>query len=148
MKAIRFSLQNLRREFHSGELRAMAIALIIAVSAITSVGFFSDRIHRALQMLAGELIAADLVVLSSEPTNLQWIKEANRRGLDTAQTITFPSIGMANDKSQLVSVKAVSETYPLRGSLQVTDIAYGEGTIVNQTPAQGKVCLTHACYRS
>ena len=38
----------LRRELKSGELTVLALALLVAVAAMSSVAFFADRIDSAL----------------------------------------------------------------------------------------------------
>ena len=40
MNLFRLSLRMLRRDWRAGELRILALALIIAVSSITTVSFF------------------------------------------------------------------------------------------------------------
>ena len=62
MRSWRFALLGLWREWRSGELRLLAFALTLAVAAVTSVGFFTDRVEQALQRQGNELLAADLVV--------------------------------------------------------------------------------------
>ena len=44
------SWRMLWRDWRGGELTILAISLIIAVTSITAVGFFTDRIERGLQM--------------------------------------------------------------------------------------------------
>jgi putative ABC transport system permease protein len=47
-----FALRLLRRDWRAGELRLLATALVIAVASVTTVGFFTDRIERAMQRQA------------------------------------------------------------------------------------------------
>ncbi len=56
------------RDWRGGELRILAIALIIAVTSVTSVGFFIDRVERGLNQQAAELIAADLLSVLHAPS--------------------------------------------------------------------------------
>ena len=57
-----FSWRTLWRDWRGGELRILAVALVIAVTAVSAVGFFIDRVDRGIQQQAAELIAADLVI--------------------------------------------------------------------------------------
>jgi len=109
-----FSWRMLWRDWRGGELRILAIALIIAVTSVTSVGFFIDRVERGLNQQAAELIAADLVISSSRPINADYIQAAQQRGLTLANTTQFRSVAVANEQPQLVEVKAVTEHYPFR----------------------------------
>ena len=38
----------LARDWRAGELRVLAVALVIAVASVTSVAFFADRVSQAL----------------------------------------------------------------------------------------------------
>nr|NDG08854.1 FtsX-like permease family protein [Oxalobacteraceae bacterium] len=57
------------------------------------------------------------------PLDQAWRAEAARRDLSLADTVTFPSMATTGDgdrsDTRLVAVKAVSNTYPLRGALQL-----------------------------
>ena len=49
----------LAREWRSGELGVLLLALIVVVAALTGVGFLVDRIERSVAMRANEVLAAD-----------------------------------------------------------------------------------------
>ena len=130
-----------RRDWRAGELRFLLIALIVAVGAVSSVGFLVDRMNRALVRDASELLGADLVVRSDYPIQAQWREQANKLGVTMADTVTFPSmvssgIGAA-EESRLAAIKAVSATYPLRGRVSIkTDQAL---QLANSNPKRGTV---------
>ena len=44
------SWRMLWRDWRGGELNILAIGLVIAVTSITAVGFFTDRIERGLKL--------------------------------------------------------------------------------------------------
>jgi putative ABC transport system permease protein len=117
MRRWRFALQGLRREWRSGELRLLAAALTLAVAAVTSVGFFTERVEGLLRWQGSELLAADLVIESPEPPAASLRQQARALGLRTTHTLTFPSVVMSDGNPQLVQVKAVEAGYPLRGQL-------------------------------
>src|SRR2546423_10516733 len=106
------------RDWRAGELRLLAASLVIAVAAVTSVGFFVDRIRLGLERDATQLLGADVVVSSDKPINGDLSERARRDGLQVAQTVTFPSMAInANNAAlnTLAAIKAVSPGYPLRG---------------------------------
>lgn len=109
----------LRRDLAAGELSVMALALVVAIAAMSSVGFFTDRVRQALQTEANQLLAADLVLNADQPTDLALAEEAARRGLARASTATFPSMAQTAAGAQLITAKAVSSSYPLRGELRI-----------------------------
>ncbi len=135
VKILSFSWRVLLRDWRSGELRILAVALLIAVSSVSAVGFFIDRIDRGVQQQSAELIAAELVVSSSKPVSLEIVEDAKERGLQTAATLHFRSIALASDKPQLVEVKAVSTGYPFRGQLRIADAPFTEDRAINTIPA-------------
>jgi putative ABC transport system permease protein len=113
------SLKMLLRDWRAGELRVLAMALVIAVASITSVAFFADRVGRALVRDAHQLLGADLVLVSDHAWQPGVAAEIARRGLEHAQATTFISMAIAGENSVLVGVKAVSANYPLRGRLRI-----------------------------
>ncbi len=137
MTALRLSLRALRRDWRSGEIRVIGLALIVAVAAVTAVGFFTDRVERAMSRQATELLGADLVIASSAPVQASILEEARRRGLATAHTLSFPSVALAGERTALVAVKAVSAAYPLRGRMRVADALFGEARETDDIPAPG-----------
>lgn len=125
----------LRRDLAAGELTVMAIALLVAVSAMTSVGFFTDRVQQALERESDQLLAADLVVNADQPLPVEWVAEARKRGLAVAHTATFPSMAQSGERAQLITAKAVSAAYPLRGQVRIK-APLGE-LAVESAPAPG-----------
>lgn len=112
----------MRRDWRAGELRLLAAALVIAVAAVTSVGFFVDRLRAGLQRDATQLLGADLLISSDGPITGPLRQRATGSGLQLAETVTFPSMAVNardRDVAALSAVKAVSPGYPLRGTLRV-----------------------------
>ncbi len=150
MKQLRFALRAFFRDMKSGELRVLALALCIAVASVTAVGFFTDRIGRAMERQAADVLAADLRVNAGQPLNPELQEKAVGIGLAAARTTQFPSVVInEQDESLLVSVKAVSEEYPLRGRLTLETLdrepldALSEGNVISRgpgsAPMQGEV---------
>lgn len=131
-----------RRDWRAGELRFLLLALIVAVSSLSSVGFFVDRMRAGLVRDAHQLLGADLVIHADRPVAPTWRAEAERLGLSLAQTVTFPSMALAGEgedaATQLVSLKAVSPGYPLRGALKLLN-ADGSDATTSAIPAAGTV---------
>jgi putative ABC transport system permease protein len=127
-----------RRDWRAGELRLLAVALVIAVAAVTSVGFFVDRIRLGLHRDAAQFLGADVVIESDRPIGDAPAVAARERGLSVASTVAFPSMAIADAPPQantLVAVKAVSPGYPLRGRLSLLS---GTGAVpTDAIPAPG-----------
>ncbi|PWT71782.1 MAG: ABC transporter permease [Proteobacteria bacterium] len=117
----RLSLHLLLRDWRAGELRVLTIGLVIAVASLTTVAYFTDRVRQALAQEAGQLLGADLVVLSDHPLDPAFAQEASRRGLRTVDTVRFPSMTTHEDQTQLTEIKAVGASYPLRGRIAIDE---------------------------
>lgn len=139
INTLTFSLRSLRRDWRSGELRILAIAVVIAVASMTAVGFFTDRTWQAMGQQVGELLAADLVLTSTNPIGSDRLAYARTSTLQTAQTLNFRSVVIADGKMQLVEVKAVSADYPLRGSLRVAPKLFAPDDVTLVTPGRAEV---------
>jgi len=137
----RLAIRLLRRDWRSGEVTVLIMALLIAVASATSVVFFTDRISRALENQASELLAADLRIASDHTIDPVYVRKAKQYQLNTAQTISFRSMAVAASGGQLVEVKVVSPKYPLRGNLKIARQAFGAETIVNHGPGPGEVWI-------
>ena len=131
------------RDFRAGELRLLALAVMLAVAALTAVGFFADRLNQGLARDAGALLGGDAVVGSDKPTPAELLQRATASGLRTASSAGFPSMARAPDAlggaSRLVAVKAVSDGYPLRGELRLKAAADAPDRGVAGAPARGTV---------
>ena len=137
----RLAWRMLGRELRSGELRLLFMALVVAVAAVTAVGFFADRVRLALELQAQQLMGGDLVLTADHPWSPEITQEAAKRGLQLAETLSFPSMVMGAAQPQLVDIKAVSSAYPLRGKLSAALQANETGQPVNAGPQPGSVWL-------
>lgn len=131
----------LGRELRSGELRLLFAALVVAVAAVTAVGFFADRLRLALENQAQQLMGGDLVMTADQPWPESISQEAARRGLTLAETRVFPSMVQAAGQIQLADIKAVTGNYPLRGRLSAASRNGEPGRPVEQGPQAGQVWL-------
>jgi putative ABC transport system permease protein len=126
-------------------LRLLFWALMIAVTAHSTVTFFIDRIEQALYREGAAALAADLVIRQNQPVPAAWMTQATQHGLQHSQQINFPSVIFARDKPHLVQIKAVDSNYPLRGKLQAQR---QPGVNIQQPPAPGQAiadpALLHA----
>jgi putative ABC transport system permease protein len=136
------------RDFRAGELRLLALAVLLAVAALTAVGFFADRLSGGLQRDARQLLGGDAVVGSDRATPPELVAKARAMGLRTAETVSFPSMARAPEAqggaTRLVAVKSVSSSYPLRGRLELKERADGPSTTLAAAPEPGTVWVDAA----
>ncbi|MDD1612070.1 MAG: FtsX-like permease family protein [Methylococcaceae bacterium] len=139
MFRLKLALRLLRRECRSGELTLLVLALLIAVTGLTTASLFADRLQRAMTTQTAEFLAADLVIESTDPIPADWLAKARQLGLKGAQTTEFSSMLIENSELLLASVKAVSIGYPLRGQLKITGDEHPDETVVRHGPDIGMV---------
>ncbi len=140
--AWRWALLQTRRDLRASSMRFLLLAVVLAVAALTAVGFFADRIERGLTRDAAQLLAGDAVVVADQPIPASLKADAAAKGLRVAETAVFASMARAPDElggeARLVALKAVSPNYPLRG--QMTLGSMGADGIVHpgdKAPAGG-----------
>jgi len=132
----------LARDWRGGELGVLLLALILAVGVVSGISAFATRLQNALIQESHRFLAADLVVRSSREMPQGWLEQAGEDGIEQALTLVFPSMVYAgNESMQLVSVKAVSDNYPLRGSLTYSEQPFGSVLPAADGPAPGQVWL-------
>ena len=116
-------LRNLWRDLRAGELRLIIVAVLLAVAALSSVGFFADRLQAGLQRDARQLLGGDVVVVSDNPAPTVFVQQARQQGLQSVATASFPTMARAAQEqggaSRLVALKSVEPGYPLRGVLHL-----------------------------
>ncbi len=141
MRALRFALLALLRDWRSGELAVLLAALLVAVTALTGVGFFTDRIGQAVEMRAAEVLAADLRLQAGQPLNPEYVTLANERDIATATTVSFPSVVFFGEDSALTSLRASGPGYPLRGRLKISDAPFESARETTALPGRGEAWL-------
>ncbi|KQW51833.1 MULTISPECIES: ABC transporter permease [unclassified Roseateles] len=131
--------RQLLRDWRAGELRLLMLAVALAVAALCAVAFLSDRLDQGLRRDAAQLLGGDAVVASDQPTPQAIVDLANELKLTTVRSAAFPSMARADEaqggESRLVSVKAVSAGYPLRGRITLRESLPGR----SGAPAAGEV---------
>ena len=139
----RLGWQTLWRDLRSGELRVLLLSVTLAVAALTSVGFFADRLKGGLQRDALQLLGGDAVVVSDTASPAGLVKHARDAGLSVVSSLSFPTMARAPDAkggaSRLVALKAVQAGYPLRGALKVSAVPDGPEETTRDIPAPGDV---------
>jgi len=146
MKLFSLAWRQLRRDLAAGDIRILIAALVLAVIAVTSVGFVTDRAGRALAIEANRLLGGDAVVRGDAPI-VGKIREASQAGgLRRTETVELPTMIRLGrgDAAQLKlgELRALGEGFPLRGQFRIVD-AKGERA-VDGAPAPGTLWLSRA----
>jgi putative ABC transport system permease protein len=139
VKVLRLALRTLAREWRSGELGVLLLALTVAVAALTGVGFLVGRISSAVALQATAVLAADIRLGSPQPIPDGYFAEAARRGLHSASATHLLSVVFNGEASQLSNLSAVTDGYPLRGRVLVAAEPFARGTVTTRIPVPGEV---------
>jgi len=134
-------LRSLRRDLRARDTRILAAALAIAVGALSAVGFFVDRVERGIAERATELLAADLVVESPRPPDDVYVEAARDRDLATSRSVSFPTVLVVGERTELVAAKAVDDAYPLRGAARIAPAPGAATRAADAGPAAGTAWL-------
>ncbi|QJC55318.1 hypothetical protein HC248_00596 [Polaromonas vacuolata] len=122
---LKLGWRTLVRDLRAGELRLLIVAVMLAVAALTAVGFFADRLNGGLQRDARQLLGGDAVLRSDAPAPPAFLDKARELGLNTVTTVTFPTMARASDAdgggAKLIAFKAVPQGYPLRGNMRIAN---------------------------
>ena len=127
-----FALRLLKRDWRSGAISILILSLAISVATVTSISLFSSRIHNSILDEAREFLAGDIKISGSLPIKSAWLESAKQLNLASSEEIVFNSMAFSDSDALLAQVKAVSESYPLKGNLeiegadnQITDVTSG-----------------------
>jgi len=115
------------------------LSVVITISIVAASQLFTQRISLLLDRQAAELLAADLLISSSEELPPVFQQLAQQHGLTTATTISLRTAIFIDDEAQLIELKAVSQNYPLRGTLERKSTLLGESTKIEQGPQAGEI---------
>ncbi|MCM2342806.1 FtsX-like permease family protein, partial [Rhodoferax sp.] len=140
--------RSLTRDLRAGELRLLMVAVTLAVAALTAVGFFADRLKGGLQRDARQLMGGDAVVSSDNPIPEAFLTQVKALGLQQTINLSFPTMARAPELAgggiKLVSLKVVTEGYPLRGRLRVSEQPDSNGALTRDIPQPGQAWVDAA----
>ena len=131
------ALRLLWREFSSGQLTLLALAIVVSVAAMTTTEVLTDRIERAMRADAAALLGGDLKLRSPRPIETEWLAEAKSRGVLATETIEFPSVIGSGSTFELTGIKIITYGYPLKGQLEIADSRAGIGYPTSRIPDPG-----------
>ena len=141
MKPWTLSLRLLARQRRSGAVWTLVAGLAIATGALAAVSLFTDRVGRALERQAGELLAADAIVEDRAPIPEALGEHARSAGLATSVQVELRSVVYGPDDSALFEIKGVDAAYPLRGELRLQTDAAAGATAAAGPPERGTAWL-------
>ncbi|MET0807912.1 MAG: FtsX-like permease family protein, partial [Pseudoxanthomonas sp.] len=144
MKTLRMAWRQLRRDVAAGDIRILFAALVLAVVAVTAVGFVTDRAGRALAIEANRLMGGDVVVRGDAPISGKIRDAGSATGLRRTETLSLDSMIRAGEQLRLGDLRALGEGFPLRGSFRIIDTANPVEHDAGGIPARGTLWLSQS----
>ncbi|MDJ0881151.1 MAG: hypothetical protein QNJ56_05825, partial [Gammaproteobacteria bacterium] len=117
------------------------LATVITITIVAASQLFTNRISLLLDRQASELMAADLLITANTALPDSYLKLADEYGLQTAETISLRTAIFIDDEPQLVELKAVSSSYPLRGTLERKSALLSDPEKMEQGPIPGELWI-------
>lgn len=145
---VKLALKLFSREFRRGELTIIFASIALAVLTVFSLSSITERIGLNIAQKSSDFIAADRRLSSNHAFDSHVLTQASQFGLKTAKMLYFDSMLFANDELVLGSVKAATDTYPLKGKLTIKDDLIGQAYEVNKGPHIGSVWLSEGLFYS
>ena len=140
--------RQLRRDLVAGDVRILLAALVLAVVAVTAVGFVTDRAERALAIEANRLLGGDAVVRGNAPPPEAIDAAADAPGLQRTRTVELDSmirVGQGETANlRLGDLRALGEGFPLRGQFTVIDAPGRAPQAAAGIPAPGTLWMSQA----
>ena len=143
MRLIVLAWRQLRRDLAAGELRVLLAALVLAVMAVGSVGFLTDRAERALALEANKLLGGDAVLRADAPIGATLRAAAHAPGLVATETHAFPSMVGVGEAIRLGDVRGLGPGFPLRGRFTIEG-SDGVQRPSGPVPARGTAWMSRA----
>ncbi len=139
------SIRLLWRDWRGGELALLIVALVTAVATVTTIALFADRLDKSLLSESAAFLGADRAVAGSRRIGEEWRRKASDMGLAQAETLSFSTVVFASAdeqaRGQLVSVKAVTPSYPLKGKIHTAPAPFQPGQPTAKIPEPGELWL-------
>ncbi len=117
------SLKLFTREVRSGYLTSMLASLILAITIVSGISLFTDRLEQALNTETEEFLGGKLKFESNQNSIKAIIDDLELEETSHMEMVLFASVIFSGDEMQLSSVKAVDNYYPLIGELELKNSA-------------------------
>ncbi len=132
-------------ELRSAQMGLIWLALVLAATALSGVGFVAQRLHAGLQRDAAQLLGGQLLLRGDHPLPAPFEGQARALGLRMARIDLFASMALgpgAQGRTQLVAVKVVGQGYPLLGKVKLRPAVPGAALPTTPIPQPGTVWVS------
>ena len=107
------------REVRSGYLTSMLVSLILAITIVSGISLFTDRLEKALSSETEEFLGGNLKFESNQNKVSPLLDKLELQNTNTMEMVLFASVIFSEKEMQLSSIKSVDKAYPLIGELEL-----------------------------
>ncbi|MFT6985079.1 MAG: putative ABC transport system permease protein [Psychromonas sp.] len=126
------------REIWQGQLWPVVAALTLIVACVVALSALAIRVEKVMTAQGRTMMAADLVFRSANPAPQWLIEDAHTLGLTVSVQTRFQTMAFSDNDMQLVSVRSVETSYPLRGEFNLV----GQGGKVSHSVLPGELWIS------
>ena len=95
------------------------VSLTLAITIVSGISLFTDRLEKALDTQTEEFLGGNLKFESNTKKIKPLLKKLDIKDSRFMEMALFASVVFSEEEMQLSSVKAVDNSYPLIGSLEL-----------------------------
>ncbi len=89
IRGLLYGIKKFWSEITSGDLLILSLAIVLSVTAISSVGFLGDRLQSSMKQQAASILGADVTLRSASELGPDYLELAKIHELETAETVSF-----------------------------------------------------------
>ncbi|MFA0568418.1 ABC transporter permease [Vibrio gallaecicus] len=104
-------------EIRHGQLWPVSIALTLIIACVFALSALAERMEQVIVKQGKDALTADSVFVSANPIPEPLLDLTQVNQLENSQLTRFSTMAFSDNGMQLVTVKAVDSSYPLRGEM-------------------------------
>lgn len=105
-------------EIRHGQLWPISIALTLIIACVFALSALAERMEQVVIKQGKDALTADLVYSSSNPVPTSLLEIlSSENSINSSSMTRFATMAFSEEEMQLVTVKGVESSYPLRGEL-------------------------------
>ncbi len=120
-------------EIRHGQLWPVSVALTLIITCIFALTALTERMEQVIVKQGKEALTADSVFTSNNPLPAPLLTAVKESQLTSAQRVRFQTMAFSDNGMKLITVKAVTNNYPLQGDMVLSD---GESRFQHVAPGQ------------
>ena len=108
-------------EIKHGQLWLIVCSLVLIFACIFALAALATRIDTVFEIESKQLLTADLVYETTKPISPKLLRNADIEGVTHSTQTRFATMAFSDSEMNLISVKAVDRSFPLKGEMVLFD---------------------------